>query len=197
MTKIGLTGNIASGKSMVSQFLKEMGAIIIDADIIAREIVEFGSPALKEIGQEFGQQVLKQDGTLNRKYLGSIVFADVQALKKLNQITHPRIRELINVKIEKYLNGQASEKALVIDAALLIEFGIHKMVDLVWVVQVNTGLQLQRLMLRDKLTESEARYRIDSQMPQSEKLKHADKVIYNNGTVEELHTEVKKLWEEL
>ena len=196
MLTIGLTGNIASGKSMVSRFLKELGAVIIDADIVAREIVEPGSPALAEIRQEFGQQVLKQDGTLNRKYLGSIVFADVQALKILNQITHPRIRELINSKIEKYLNNQSPEGILVIDAALLIEFGIHRMVDLVWVVQVNADLQLQRVMLRDKLTESEARHRIDSQMHQSEKMKHADKVIYNNGTVGELRTSVKKLWEE-
>ena len=196
MLIIGLTGNIASGKSIVSQYLKELGAEIIDADIIAREIVEPGTPALAEIREEFGQQVLNQDGTLNRKYLGSIVFADVQALKKLNQITHPRIREVIDSKIKKYTINQSPERLLVIDAALLIEFGIHRMVDMVWVVQVKPDLQLQRVMQRDKLSEVQARHRIDSQMPQSEKIKYADKVIYNNSTVEELRSAVKRLWEE-
>ena len=197
MLTIGLTGNIASGKSMVSRYLKELGAVIIDADIIAREIVKPGSPALTEIRQEFGRQVIKQDGTLDRKKLGDIVFSNVQALKKLNQITHPRIGDFINSEIKKYSINQSSRGVLVIDAALLIEFGTHRMVDLVWVVQVNPDLQLNRVMLRDNLTESEARHRIVSQMPQSEKMKHADSIIYNNGTVGQLCTEVKKLWEEL
>ncbi|ACV63229.1 dephospho-CoA kinase [Desulfofarcimen acetoxidans DSM 771] len=199
MLTIGLTGNIASGKSIVSKYLKELGAEIIDADIIAREVVKPGSPALTEIKQEFGQQVTHHNGTLNRKYLGNIVFADPNALKKLNQITHPRIRELINMEIQKHsLKLNSSNKGiLIIDAALLIEFGIHKMVDIVWVVQLDPILQLKRLMRRDNLPEAEAHQRINVQMPQSEKVKHATKIISNNGTVEELHKKIRELWDEL
>ncbi|WP_066639625.1 dephospho-CoA kinase [Desulfolucanica intricata] len=193
MITIGLTGNIASGKSMVSRQLKELGAVIIDADLVARKIVEPGSPIIYEISQAFGEKVLNSDGTLDRKKLGRIVFADPKALEKLNQITHPKIRKVIEGKIKDLKNKSG---ILVIDAPLLIEVGLHCMVDQVWVVLVDRDIQLQRLKIRDNLSEKEARQRIASQLPQEEKIKYADKIILNNGSPEKLRAIVNKLWKE-
>lgn len=196
MRVIGLTGGIASGKSLVSRFLKELGAIIIDADQIARDIVKTGSPAWRQIVQEFGENVCEPDGSLNRKELGRIVFSDASKLDRLNRITHPyiisHIRRLLDVYRKKF-----PDAIIVLDAPLLLEAGLEGMVDEVWVVYVDYQTQLERLMKRDGFNTEEAVRRISSQLPLDEKIKLADHVIDNRGDPEETFLQVRRLWNSL
>lgn len=196
MRVIGLTGGIASGKSLVSRFLKELGAIIIDADRIARDVVKTGSPAWRQIVQEFGDTVCEPDGSLNRKELGRIVFSDAGKLDRLNRITHPyiisEIRRLLNIYREKF-----PAAIIVLDAPLLLETGLEGIVDEVWVVYVDYQTQLERLMKRDGFNTEEAVRRISSQLPLDEKIKLADHVIDNRGDPEETFLQVRRLWNSL
>ncbi|WP_286680168.1 dephospho-CoA kinase [Tepidanaerobacter sp. EBM-49] len=194
MTVIGLTGGIASGKSTVTALLKEKGAVIIDADKIAREIMSKGEPAWFEVLNYFGDEILNDDRSdIDRKKLAHIVFSDKAKLEVLNNITHPKIIEEIKRKVEEY--KKAGKKIIVIDAALLIETGLDKIADEVWVVAANEDIQLQRLMAREKdITKDEALKRIKSQMPLAEKLKFADRVIDNNSSIEETKKQVDKMW---
>ena len=191
---IGLTGGIASGKSTVTALLKEKGAVIIDADKIAREIMSKGEPAWFEVLNYFGDEILNNDRSdIDRKKLASIVFSDKAKLEALNNITHPKIIEEIKKQVEEY--KKAGKKIIVIDAALLIEAGLDKIVDEVWVIAANEDVQLQRLMAREKdITKDEAVKRIKSQMPLAEKLKFADRVIDNNSSIEETKNQVDKIW---
>lgn len=193
---VGLTGGIATGKSLVSNELKRLGAHIIDADIVAREIVEPGKPAYGEIVREFGSSILKEDGTLDRKGLGRIVFSDREALNKLNSITHPRIKERIAqeaLEIEK----RYEDPVIVVDIALLIELGMHTGMSSVIVVYSPEDEQIRRMLQRDGLTEQDARNRLKAQMPIKEKLKYADHIIENTGTVESALARTREVWEEL
>ena len=194
MTVIGLTGGIASGKSTVTALLKEKGAVIIDADKIAREIMSKGEPAWFEVLNYFGDEILNNDRSdIDRKKLAHIVFSDKAKLEVLNNITHPKIIEEIKRQVEEY--KKAGKKIIVIDAALLIETGLDKIADEVWVVAANEDIQLQRLMAREKdITKDEALKRIKSQMPLAEKLKFADRVIDNNSSIEETKKQVDKMW---
>lgn len=194
MIVIGLTGSIASGKSTVTALLKEKGAVIIDADKIAREIMSKGEPAWFEVLNYFGDEILNDDRSdIDRKKLASIVFSDKAKLEALNNITHPKIIEEIKKQVEEY--KKAGKKIIVIDAALLIEAGLDKIVDEVWVIAANEDVQLQRLMAREKdITKDEAVKRIKSQMPLAEKLKFADRVIDNNSRIEETKNQVDKIW---
>ncbi|GLI50451.1 dephospho-CoA kinase [Tepidanaerobacter syntrophicus] len=194
MTVIGLTGGIASGKSTVTALLKEKGAAIIDADKIAREIMSKGEPAWFEVLNYFGDEILNNDRSdIDRKKLAHIVFSDKAKLEVLNNITHPKIIEEIKRQVEEY--KKAGKKIIVIDAALLIETGLDKIADEVWVVAANEDIQLQRLMAREKdITKDEALKRIKSQMPLAEKLKFADRVIDNNSSIEETKKQVDKIW---
>ncbi|MTI79629.1 MAG: dephospho-CoA kinase [Firmicutes bacterium] len=194
MTIVGLTGGIASGKSTVADYLAHLGAEIIDADAIARDIVKPGSPALKEILHFFGPGVLHDDGTLNRKNLGSIVFNAPSALQSLNDITHPKITDVVLSKIREFKENNSEKKMLILMAPLLIEVGLDKLVDKVWVVHVNTETQLQRVIKRDKLTKETAQKRIKSQLPEEKRLKHADEIIDNNGSWENARKQTEKLW---
>ncbi|SHJ81729.1 dephospho-CoA kinase [Paramaledivibacter caminithermalis] len=193
MKVIGLTGGIASGKSTVSNYLKELGAIVIDADVVSREIVEKGKPALKEIVNFFGEKVLKSDGTLNRKYLGSIVFSDPQKLQVLNKITHKRIIEKIEDEI-KYYRHSRNIKAIFIDAALLIEMKMYYLTDEIWLVTTSKEIQLRRLMLRDNITFEEAMNRINSQMSLDQKKDFSDVIIDNSKDFDYLKNQVKELY---
>lgn len=194
MNVIGLTGGIASGKTTAANYLAQLGAKVIDADAIAREVVKPGSPALKEITDTFGPGVLHADGTLNRKKLGSIVFNNPEALKKLNAITHPKITEIILNYIKQFKKNAAETDMLVLMAPLLIEAGLHHLVDKVWVVHINLETQLSRVMKRDNLTIKEAQKRIDSQLPEAERLKYADEVIDNSGSWDNTRRQLEKLW---
>jgi dephospho-CoA kinase len=193
---VGLTGGIASGKSLVAGELKRLGAHIIDADLISREVVEAGKPAHGEIVAAFGPGVLLEDGGIDRKKLGSIVFSDPAKLQRLNAITHPRIRDRIRERVAEIERAHPAP-LIVIDAALLIEGGLYKEMSKVIVVYADEKKQAERLCERDGLGPVEARKRIESQMPLKKKREYADYVIDNNGTVKETLERVREVYREL
>lgn len=178
MKVIGITGGIASGKSTVSSFIIKHGYALIDADIVAREIVEPGEKAYEDIVNYFGKKIVLSDGALNRKALGSIVFNDREELKKLNEITHPRIIERIQFLIDRY--KRENEKLIFLDAALLIEMNLLDLVDDVWLITLDKEEQINRLMKRDGINRDLAIKKIESQMSLEEKKKFATKEIDNS-----------------
>lgn len=181
---IGLTGSIATGKSTVANMIKELGIPVIDADKIAREVVEPGEPAYEQIVNQFGQGILFPDGTLDRKKLGSIVFQNKEKREQLNCIVHPAIRKKMDAQKNDYL--QRGFKTVVMDIPLLFEGKRNQNeFDKILLVAVSEEVQLKRLLERDKMGEEDARNRIRSQMPIKEKIPLADAVIWNNGTLEE------------
>jgi dephospho-CoA kinase len=186
---IGLTGGIASGKSSVSAILRRLGAQIIDADALAREIVEPHQPAWNEIVNTFGNEILQSDQTLNRKKLRKLVFDEPNARKQLEAITHPKIRRLAQEKIAESVATGAS--LVVYEAPLLFETGIHLWLRPVILVACDTATQKRRLQKRDNLTEAEIEQHLGAQMSLEEKRKLADYVIENNGTLEKLESAVK------
>jgi dephospho-CoA kinase len=176
MLRVGLTGSIGVGKSFVGSVFVQLGCRLLDADDTAREVVLPGTEGLKNIVNEFGPEVLQSDGALDRKVLGSIVFANPEKRERLNAILHPRIIE----RQDEILNAWESDDPhgiAIVDAALMIESGGYKRFDKLIVVHCRPEVQLERLMLRDGLSLAEAQRRIDSQMPQSEKQKFADYLI--------------------
>ncbi|MCF6092971.1 dephospho-CoA kinase [Microaerobacter geothermalis] len=187
---IGLTGGIASGKSTVSAMLRHRGAIIVDADLIAREVVKKGNPAWEKIIQHFGQEVLDVNHEIERKRLGEIIFSDPEKRRILNGIVHPYVREEMEKQKKE---GQAQGKLVVLDIPLLIESNLFHMVDQVVLVYVPKSVQLVRLMERNQLSEEEALARIHSQMPLDEKKKWADFIIYNDGSKEETERQIDHL----
>lgn len=192
---IGLTGGIASGKSTVSNMLKNLGIRVVDADQISREVVEVGKPAYQQILSVFGDEILHQDKTINREKLGAIIFGDHSKREQLNKIVHPAVRkEMLNgVEEEKAKNS----KAVVLDIPLLFESKLTYMVDKTILVYVDEKTQLKRLMERNGYTEKEAKMRIESQLPLYTKKDLSDEIIDNNGTIEQtekqLHEILKKL----
>lgn len=198
MPVVGLTGSIASGKSLVSRILQDMGIRVIDADLIAREVVKPGQPAWQKIKETFGGEVLSTDLTINRKLLAEKVFGNEQMLNTLNAITHPVIIEKINREISIFRKeSQNRQELLIIDVVLLIESGLVHLVDKVWVVYIPEEIQIKRLMKRDQITYEQALKRVGSQMSGEEKKKHADAVIDNSGTMEETRERVEQLVQEL
>jgi len=180
---IGLTGSIASGKSTVAKMLKDYGLPIVDADVVARLVVEPGTPTLQKIVEVFGEDALMEDGAMNRQKIGSIIFHDEEKRKELNSIIHPAIRqEMLRQRDEYIENG---EKTVIMDIPLLFESKLQHFVEKILVVYVSEETQLERLILRNQLTEEDAKARIASQLPLSEKIHSADAVINNNGTIEE------------
>jgi len=180
---LGLTGNIGCGKSSLSDIFKESDFQIIDADIIARQIFEDRS-LLQEVFIHFGEGIRNSHGNLDRKALGRMVFNDENKLIELNNLTHPRIKSKILHNIEDAKNS--NKKIVVIDAALLIEGGYLEIIDKLIVVICDKDIQIKRIQDRDNCTKEEAISRINSQMSQEEKIRHADYVINNSGTFEEL-----------
>ncbi|MBI3599804.1 MAG: dephospho-CoA kinase [Nitrospinae bacterium] len=196
MLLLGLTGGIATGKSLVAGILKGLGAYVIDADKIAREVVEPYKPARDEIIAFFGRGILNEDETINRKKLGEIVFNDPLKKGRLEEIVHPRVIEEEDKRIEDYKRSNPDGIA-VIDAALLIEAGGHKRVDKLIVVYTDRETQMKRLMERDGLSRGDAEKRINSQMPLEEKVKMADFVIDNSRGVEDTKNQVTALFNRL
>lgn len=195
MNIIGLTGGIGSGKTTVANYLAQLGAQIVDADLVARQVVAPNSPALSEIVATFGPGVLHADGTLNRKQLGAIVFNNQANLEKLNAITHPKITEVVLARIASFKKRQPTCKdMLVLVAPLLIEVGLDKLVDKVWLVHVSLAEQMQRVMERDGLTKEQTRQRINSQLSETKRIQHADEIIDNSQSVEHTLNQVRKLW---
>lgn len=192
---VGLTGGIATGKSLVAGELKRLGAHIIDADMIAREVVEPGKPAYCDIVKEFGPGVVKADGTLDRKAIADIVFGDKAALDKLNSVTHPRIRERIHKEAKRLSTGR--DALVVLDVALLIEMGVKYEVEKIIVVSAEKEQQIARVMKRDGLTREAALKRLSCQMDIKEKLKYADYIIDNSTTMEAALEETRALFDKL
>ena len=179
---IGLTGSIASGKSTVSAMLKKKGYPIVDADEIARLVVEPGSPVLMEIVRVFGQDILHEDGSLNREKLGALIFGHEEERRILNGIIHPAIRkEMLRQKEHWVLAGS---NTVIMDIPLLFESKLQSFVDRIIVVSVTPEIQKQRLIVRNVLSEEEADARIKSQLSMEEKELGADAVLHNNETVE-------------
>jgi dephospho-CoA kinase len=184
----GLTGGIAAGKSTVARLFQELGAQVVDADQLAREVVLPGTEGLAEICAAFGDNVLSEDGTLDRKRLGALVFQDDVKRRVLEQITHPRIAQRSMQRMAEIAMSDAPYGLY--EAALLVEKGTHKMMAGLIVVASSDAVQLERVMRRDGLDEAGARARIASQMPQSEKVAQATWVIWNDGDLEALRARV-------
>lgn len=176
MLRVGLTGSIGVGKSFVTSVFEELGCHVLDADHTAREVVMPGTPGLRAITEEFGEEVLNPDGTLNRKQLGALVFADESRRQRLNHLLHPFIIARQD-EIMREWEAEDPNGIGIIDAALMIESGGYKRFDKLIVVHCRPEVQLERLMLRDNLSRDEALRRINSQMPQEEKQRFADYLI--------------------
>lgn len=196
MLTVGLTGSIAVGKTFVCSVLRELGVHVLDADMTAREVVAKGTDGLSEIVRHFGGDVLLENGELDRKKLGSIVFADEEKRLLLNSIVHPRVRESQNAWLENLRETDPNGIA-VIDAALLIESGGYRRLDKIIVVWCEPALQLQRLMSRDGIDETAAKLRISSQMPQDEKKRYADHLIDTSNGYDDTRQQVSRLVAEL
>lgn len=191
---IGLTGSIASGKSTVSKMLEEKGYPIIDADMVARQVVEPGSETLKKIGDLFGEEVIKPDGTMDREKVGALIFSDPARRKQLNDIIHPAIRgEMLRQRSDYLAQGY---RTIIMDIPLLFESKLQHFVDKILVVSVTEENQLARLMERNGLNDKDAKARISSQLPMSVKEEGADAVIYNNGTVGETARQLERIMEQ-
>ncbi|WP_160043271.1 dephospho-CoA kinase [Paenibacillus sp. USDA918EY] len=190
---IGLTGGIATGKSTVSRLLVNKGALLVDADAIAREVMLPGHPVLAAVAEHFGQAVMLADGTLDRKKLGDIVFRDPSQRKALNDITHPAIRKELRERMD-VLQREHPDKLVVVDIPLLYESELEHLFERVMVVYAPERIQLERLMERNRFTAEEASARIRSQMDIEEKKRKADIVIDNSGDVEETERQVDRFW---
>lgn len=191
---IGLTGGIASGKSTVSAYLVELGAVIIDSDTIAHSVLKRGHPVYRKVIEKFGDDILDENSAIDRSYLGSIIFTDPGKRKELEKITHPHIISEILKKMEDF---RQKNRIIILDAPLLFEVNLDKIVDQTWVVYVNKKTQMQRLIDRDKLSLSEAEARIESQLSLEKKRLMADVVIVNMGSIEELKADVLQKWRDL
>jgi len=194
MKIIGLTGGIGSGKSTVAKIFSKLGADVIDADEIAREIVEPGKITWRKLVSEFGKEMLNDDETLNRSLLAKVVFEDKTKRARINSIMHPRIQEEIISRIDKYRSDNEA-KVVIIEAALLVERkGLLKLLDKLIVVSVDEKSRISRIKKRDNLSSEEILSRVRSQISDDQKAKLADFVVDNTGSIERTELQVKKIW---
>jgi dephospho-CoA kinase len=191
---IGVTGNIASGKSETARLLQRKGCALVDADAVAHELYGYDRSLVQQIAAEFGQDVMLSHGILNRKKLGSLVFGRPEAMAALNRIVHPA---LINAIRDRMRSSMRIMNRVVLDAALIVELGFASEVDYLVFVSASMPVRLQRLMERSGLTEEEAMRRIDSQVPEEAKLQHADFVLKNETSRDYLQEQVDALWDEI
>ena len=199
MFVIGLTGGIGTGKSEVSRLLGELGAEVIEADKVAHEAYEPGTPGWREVVEAFGEGILDADGRIDRKRLGGIVFDDVQARERLNGIIHPIVRRLLEERIAEL--ERQGDRVVVIEVPLLVEAIKQqsrwtRMLDEIWVVTAPEDQAVARVQARSGLDEKAIRARIGSQATQEERIEYADAVIDNGGSLEGLRREVTNLWRE-
>ncbi|MER6060930.1 dephospho-CoA kinase [Streptomyces sp. NPDC001792] len=193
MLKVGLTGGIGAGKSEVSRLLVEHGAVLIDADRIAREVVAPGTPGLAAVVEAFGEEVLTADGSLDRPRLGSIVFADPEKLAVLNSIVHP----LVGARSRELEEAAAADAVVIHDVPLLTENGLAPLYDLVIVVDASPETQLDRLVRLRGMTEEDARARMAAQATREQRRRIADVLIDNDVPLDALHKRVTEVWEDL
>ena len=196
MLKVGLTGGIASGKSTVSRIFASFGAKVLDADEVAREVLLPGQPAWTRLRQAFGQEFFRPDGTVRRKQLRRLVFADAEKRSQLNAIVHPEVMKEIDRRYE-ILSSSVQNGVLLVDVPLLLEVGVANRFDKVVVVYVSERVQINRLQQRDGISEKEAKQALNAQMALSKKVEQADYLIDNSGTLEETRSQVEKVWEAL
>jgi dephospho-CoA kinase len=189
---IGLTGNIAVGKSVVRQMLQHLGAYTLDADGLAHQAMQPGAPAYRPIVETFGQFILDQDKQINRAMLGNIVFSNPQALAKLEAITHPVVNQAINTLVSR-----SKQRVIVIEAIKLVEGDLANAVDAIWVVDAAPQIQYARLIQKRKMSEADARQRITSQTPQAAKIAKANVIIKNDGNVDETWQQVQTAWNKI
>lgn len=192
---IGLTGGIASGKTTVSNFLKAKGFLILDADKIAKEISE-REEIKKEIVISFGEKILDNNSNIDRKKLKKIIFEDKKKLEELNSIIHPEVYKFFE-KISKEKKLENLEKIIIFDVPLLFESGIDKLCDKILLIWTSRDKRIERIMKRDSIESSLAQKIIDSQMSDEEKIKKADIVIENNGSIDELYRKIERFCENL
>lgn len=196
MKRVGLTGSIAVGKSFVSNVLRELGCHLIDADVVAREIVAPGSIGLRAVVSLFGEEISDADGTLNRPRLGKIVFGDEAKRKLLEATLHPLIIEEQDKRLRK-LEGSDPYSIAIVDAALMIESGGYRRFDKLIVVYCRPEIQLERLTGRDRLSTAEAVVRINSQMPQAEKMRYADYLIDTSDGFDDTRRQTEEVFTKL
>ena len=189
---LGVTGNIATGKSTVTGMLARKGAIVIDSDLVYRELVGSGKPLLGTLAERFGDGIIADDGSLNRPALGAIVFSDPAALTDLDRLTHPAVIAEVDRRVDAIPHG-----VVVLDAVKLVESGHADRCDAVWVVTADPNVQVQRLMNRNRLDIHESRRRVAAQPSLDAKLQRANLVIDNSGTIEELQEQVDRGWRDL
>jgi dephospho-CoA kinase len=189
---IGLTGNIATGKSEVGRILSQLGAKVIDADQVAHAVMEPQGPAFDQVVETFGPDILREDGRVDRAKLGGIVFRDRAALHRLEAAVHPATIAEVGRRI-----SHASEPVVVVEAIKLIEAGMHRLYNALWVVTAPRVLQIKRLRENRGLSEEEASLRVDAQPPQEEKVALADRVFVNDGDLNELEGKVRAAWAEI
>jgi dephospho-CoA kinase len=195
---IGLTGGIVSGKSTVARMFKDLGAKIVDADKLGHKVILPQEAAWKRIIKIFGKDILQKDQTISREKLGKIVFANQNLLKKLNKITHPEIIKLIKKEISLAKdNSKEEKKILIIDAALIYETKIDRLMDKIIVVYLDEEEQLKRLIKRNNLSKKEALQKIKSQIPLKEKIEIADYVIDNSNSLDKTKEQVETIWQEI
>jgi dephospho-CoA kinase len=193
---IGLTGGIGAGKSTVTQMLEKLGAAVIDADKVGHQIYLPDLPAWREIVDAFGPEVLNADRTIDRQALGKLVFADPEALRTLNRIVHPKIFDRMRELIAE-MRARGWMKAIVVEAAVLIEANWMALVDQVWLVVASEAVVVDRLAKQRHLSSEQVRTRIAAQLTNDERLKHADVVIRNDGSLEEVRHAVQQAWDQL
>ena len=194
MLLVGLTGGIGSGKSTVARMLEERGAVVFDADLLAREAVEPGTPGHTAVIERFGADVLAPGGELDREALASIVFADPSARRDLEQIVHPEVRRLFAEGSEAYRD---TDRIVVFSAPLLVESGMHTAFEILVVISATVATQIERLMRQRGMSEAAIRARIDAQAPLEDKAAVADFLVDNGGTLAELESQVERLWHDL
>jgi len=195
MKVIGLTGGIGSGKSTVSRFLAELGAVILDADKIGHEAFKPDSDGWHEVVAAFGRQILTPDGNIDRRKLGEAVFNNPESLSRLNQIMHPRMYNMVKAQLKEY--QQQGARVVVLEAPLLLEAGWTSLVDEVWVTTAPEATVLKRLEERTGMSKAESLARIHSQLPTAERVKHADVVINTDCGLDELRSKVRELGQRL
>lgn len=194
MLLVGLTGGIGSGKSTVARLLEKRGAVVFDADLLAREAVEPGTPGHAAVIERFGADVLAPGGELDREALASIVFADPSARRDLEEIVHPEVRRLFAEGSEAYRD---TDRVVVFSAPLLVETGMHTAFEVLVVVSATVGTQIERLMRQRGMSEPSIRARIDAQAPLEDKAAAADFLVDNEGSLDELQSQVERLWNDL
>ena len=195
MKVIGLTGGIGSGKSTVSKFLAELGAVIIDADKVGHEAFKSDTELWREVVAAFGRQILKPSGEIDRNKLGEMVFGNPELLSRLNQIMHPRMYALVKAQLEEY--RRQGVRMVVLEAPLLLEAGWTSLVGEVWVTVASESTVLRRLQEQVGLSEQQSLARIRSQLSSEERIKQADVIIDTDCSLDELRTKVKELWQKL